>query len=163
MHTIDSERDAADYIARLNNLPRYFDGVIEQISIRADKGMYLVDWMVPKIVESAGNVLAGAPFDATETPSVIWQDFNDKLARLDLEPAIADGLREGARKALLASVKPAYERLIAAVEAQQGMAGPEDGVWPIPERRRLLRQSLACFYNDRPEPRGHPRSRPCQC
>ena len=141
VHTIDSERDAADYIARLNNLPRYFDGVIEQISIRADKGMYLVDWMVPKIVESAGNVLAGAPFDATETPSVIWQDFNDKLMRLNLEPAIADGLREAARKALLASVKPAYERLIAAVEAQQGMAGPEDGVWRF--------QSGDAFYANR--------------
>ena len=141
VHTIDSERDAADYIARLNNLPRYFDGVIEQISIRADKGMYLVDWMIPKIVESAGNVLAGAPFDATETPSVIWQDFNDKLMRLNLEPAIADGLREAARKALLASVKPAYERLIAAVEAQQGMAGPEDGVWRF--------QSGDAFYANR--------------
>ena len=145
VHTIDSERDAADYIARLNNLPRYFDGVIEQISIRAGKGMYLVDWMIPKIVESAGNVLAGAPFDATETPSVIWQDFNDKLMRLNLEPAIADGLREAARKALLESVKPAYERLIAAVEAQQGMAGSEDGVWRFPSGDAFYANRLRVF------------------
>ena len=87
VHTISSEQDADDYVARLHNLPQYFDGVIEQIQIRMDKGLYLVDWMIPQIAESAGNVLMGAPFDDTGTSSVIWADFNDKLAALRLEPA----------------------------------------------------------------------------
>ncbi len=145
VHTIDSEQDAKDYIARLNNLPQYFDGVIEQIQIRMDKGLYLVDWMIPQIMESAGNVLVGAPFDQSGSPSVIWADFNDKLAKLEVEPAIADQLREAARQAMVTAVKPAYERLIAAVQSQQAEAPQEDGVWRFPDGDAFYASRLRDF------------------
>jgi uncharacterized protein (DUF885 family) len=145
VHTIDSEQDAEDYIARLNNLPDYFDGVIEQIQIRMDKGLYLVDWMIPQIVASAGNVLVGAPFDQSGSPSVIWADFNDKLAALKVEPAIAEQLREAAREAMLTAVKPAYERLIAAVQSQQTVAPKEDGVWRFPDGDAFYANRLRDF------------------
>ena len=145
VHRIDSKQDAEDYIARLNNLPDYFDGVIEQIQIRIDKGLYLVDWMIPQIVESAGNVLVGAPFDQSGSPSVIWADFNDKLAVLKVEPAIAEQLREAARQAMLTAVKPAYERLIAAVHSQQTVAPQEDGVWRFPDGDAFYANRLRDF------------------
>ena len=109
VHAINSMQDAEAYIARLNNLPLYFDGVVEQIQIRADKGLFLVDWMIPKIIESASNVLLGAPFDAGDEPSVIWADFNDKLDQLALAPAEINQLREDARSALFNAVRPAYQ------------------------------------------------------
>ena len=145
VHTIDSEQDAEDYIARLNKLPDYFDGVIEQIQIRMDKGLYLVDWMIPQIAESAGNVLVGAPFDQSGSPSVIWADFNDKLSTLEVEPATAEQLREAARQAMLTAVKPAYERLIAAVESQQAVAPKEDGVWRFPDGDAFYANRLRDF------------------
>ena len=145
VHTIDSEQDAEDYIARLNNLPDYFDDVIEQIQIRTDKGLYLVDWMIPQIVESAGNVLVGAPFDQSGSPSVIWADFNDKLATLEVEPATAEQLGEAARQAMLTAVKPAYERLIAAVQSQQAVAPKEDGVWRFPDGDAFYASRLRDF------------------
>ena len=145
VHTIDSEQDAEDYIARLNNLPDYFDDVIEQIQIRTDKGLYLVDWMIPQIVESAGNVLVGAPFDQSGSPSVIWADFNDKLATLQVEPATAEQLGEAARQAMLTAVKPAYERLIAAVRSQQAVAPKEDGVWRFPDGDAFYASRLRDF------------------
>ena len=133
VHTIDSVQDASDYIARLNNLPQYFDSVIEQIQIRMEKGLYLVDWMIPKIAESAGNVLEGVPFDDTDTASVIWDDFTTKLDALAVEPAAKEDLLEAARSALLSSVKPAYERLIEVVQSQQEVAPADDGVWRFPD------------------------------
>ena len=145
VHTIDLEQDAEDYIARLNNLPDYFDGVIEQIQIRTDKGLYLVDWMIPQIAESAGNVLVGAPFDQSGSPSVIWADFNDKLATLEVEPATAEQLGEAARQAMLTAVKPAYERLIAAVQSQQAVAPKEDGVWRFPDGDAFYASRLRDF------------------
>ena len=145
VHTIGSEQDAEDYIARLNNLPDYFDGVIEQIQIRMDKGLYLVDWMIPQIAESAGNVLVGAPFDQSGSPSVIWADFNDKLSTLEVEPATAEQLREAARQAMLTAVQPAYERLIAAVESQQAVAPKEDGVWRFPDGDAFYANRLRDF------------------
>ena len=145
VHTIDSVQDASDYIARLNNLPQYFDGVIEQIQIRMEKGLYLVDWMIPKIAESAGNVLTGVPFDDTDTASVIWDDFTTKLDALAVEPAVKESLLEAARDALLSSVKPAYERLIEVVQSQQAVAPAEDGVWRFPEGDAFYANRLRAF------------------
>ena len=145
VHTIDSVQDASDYVARLNNLPQYFDGVIEQIQIRMEKGFYLVDWMIPKIAESAGNVLAGVPFDDTDTASVIWDDFTTKLGALAVEPAVKERLLEAAREALLSSVKPAYERLIEVVQSQQAAAPAEDGVWRFSDGDAFYANRLRAF------------------
>ena len=145
VHAINSMQDAEAYIARLNNLPLYFDGVVEQIQIRADKGLFLVNWMIPKIIESASNVLLGAPFDAGDEPSVIWADFTDKLDQLALAPAVARTLREDARSALLNAVRPAYQKLIAAVRSQQDRAMPEDGVWRFPDGEAFYANRLNVF------------------
>ncbi|MDG2460209.1 MAG: DUF885 domain-containing protein [Luminiphilus sp.] len=145
IHSITSKEDAIAYIARLNNLPEYFDGVIEQIHLRADKGLYLVDWMIPKMVESAGNVLSGAPFDDSREPSVIWADFNDKLDRLVLESAASERLREAARTALLTAVKPAYERLIGVIASQQDKVASADGVWRFPDGDAFYADRLQAF------------------
>lgn len=145
VHAINSVQDAEAYIARLNNLPLYFDGVVEQIQIRADKGLFLVDWMIPKIIESASNVLLGAPFDAGDEPSVIWADFNDKLDQLALAPAEINQLREDARSALFNAVQPAYQKLIAAVRSQQDHAMPEDGVWRFPDGEAFYANRLNVF------------------
>jgi uncharacterized protein (DUF885 family) len=145
VHAIHSMQDAEAYIARLNNLPLYFDGVVEQIQIRADKGLFLVDWMIPKMIESASNVLLGAPFDPVDEPSVIWADFNDKLDQLALAPAKMNQLREDARSALLSAVRPAYQKLIAAVSSQQDRAMPEDGVWRFPDGDGFYANRLNVF------------------
>ena len=145
VHAINSMQDAEAYIARLNNLPLYFDGVVEQIQIRADKGLFLVDWMIPKIIESASNVLLGAPFDAGDEPSVIWADFNDKLDQLALAPAEINQLREDARSAIFNAVRPAYQKLIAAVRSQQDRAMPEDGVWRFPDGEAFYANRLNVF------------------
>ena len=145
VHAINSVQDAEAYIARLNNLPLYIDGVVEQIQIRADKGLFLVDWMIPKIIESASNVLLGAPFDAGDEPSVIWADFNDKLDQLALAPAEINQLREDARSALFNAVQPAYQKLIAAVRSQQDHAMPEDGVWRFPDGEAFYANRLNVF------------------
>jgi len=145
VHTIASEADALDYVARLNNLPDYFAGVVEQLQIRADKGMFLVDWMIPKIVEAATNVITGEPFDNSGVMSVIWGDFNAKLDRLSLPPAAATRLRQDARVALLNGVAPAYRGLISAVQAQQGRALSVDGVWRFPRGEAFYQERLSVF------------------
>ncbi|MDA9941453.1 DUF885 domain-containing protein [Luminiphilus sp.] len=149
VHAINSVQDAEAYIARLNNLPLYFDGVVEQIQIRADKGLFLVDWMIPKIIESASNVLLGVPFDAGDEPSVIWADFNDKLDQLALAPAEMNRLREDARSALLNAVRPAYQKLIAAVRSQQDRAMSEDGVWRFSDGEAFYANRLNVFTTTR--------------
>ena len=145
VHTINSEADALAYVARLNNLPDYFEGVIEQIKIRAEKGMLLVDWMVPKIIEAASNVITGEPFDNSGVSSVIWRDFNAKLDQLPLANDVSMHLRQSAREALLNAVAPAYRNLISAIRAQEGQALSADGVWRFPNGEAFYRNRLSVF------------------
>ena len=145
VHTIASEQDAVAYVARLNNLPGYFEAVVEQLEIRAEKGMFLVDWMIPKIVEAASNVIVGEPFDDSGVPSVLWRDFNDKLDELSLPTDVLTRLRQSAREALVSAVAPAYGTLIAAIEAQKGRSESVDGVWRFPEGDAFYRERLSVF------------------
>jgi uncharacterized protein (DUF885 family) len=145
VHTINSEADALAYVARLNNLPDYFEGVIEQIQIRAEKGMFLVDWMVPKIIEAASNVTTGEPFDNSGVSSVIWHDFNAKLDQLPLASDVAMRLRQSARAALLNAVAPAYRSLILAIRVQAEQALSADGVWRFPDGEGFYRNRLSVF------------------
>ena len=145
VHTIASEEDALAYVARLNNLPSYFEGVIEQLQLRAEKGLFLVDWMIPKIIEAAGNVIVGAPFDDSGEPSVIWRDFNAKVDQLPLASDVSAGLRQRAREALLNAVAPAYRDLISAIQAQEGLALSADGVWRFPDGDAFYQNRLSVF------------------
>jgi uncharacterized protein (DUF885 family) len=145
VHTIASEEDALAYVARLNNLPEYFAGVIEQLEIRADKGMFLVDWMIPKIIEAANNVIVGEPFDESGEPSVIWADFNAKLEQLSLASDVSTQLKRSAREALLNAVAPAYRSLTTAIQMQQARARSADGVWRFPDGDAFYRERLSVF------------------
>jgi uncharacterized protein (DUF885 family) len=145
VHTIASEEDALAYVARLNNLPEYFAGVIEQLEIRADKGMFLVDWMIPKIIEAANNVIVGEPFDESGEPSVIWADFNAKLEQLSLASDVSTKLKRNAREALLNAVAPAYRSLTTAIQTQQARARSADGVWRFPDGDAFYRERLSVF------------------
>ena len=145
VHAIKSKTDAEDYIGRLNNLPQYFDGVVEQLRLRTQEGLFLVDWMVPKIIQSAANVLRGEPFEQSGEASVIWEDFNHKLDQLELPDQQRMTLRDAARDAMLTSVAPAYQSLIAELEAQRAQAVPSDGVWRFPDGEAFYRNLLADF------------------
>ena len=145
VHAMKSKTDAEDYIGRLNNLPQYFDGVVEQLRLRTQEGLFLVDWMVPKIIQSAANVLRGEPFEQSGEASVIWEDFNHKLDQLELPDQQRMTLRDAARDAMLTSVAPAYQSLIAELEAQRAQAVPSDGVWRFPDGEAFYRNLLADF------------------
>lgn len=128
VHTITTVADAEAYIARLNNIGLWFDQVIEQMSIRQSKGMLLTDWQYPQIIQSAKNVISGQPFNEREDSS-IWADFNAKISKLELTDKKRETLQLNAQEALLDVVKPAYLRLIDALQKQQPFASSGDGVW----------------------------------
>ena len=131
IHQVTDVADAEAYIGRIRNVSVFFDEVIEQLNIRTEAGLTLVDWMYPQILSSAKNVITGAPFDADEgaEDSAIWADFQEKVANLDIEPAQQAELLAAAKTALIEQLQPAYDRLIAAIEAQSEIAASDDGIW----------------------------------
>ena len=129
IHQIKDLADAEAYLGRLNNVALYFDDVIEQLNIRTEQGFMLVEWMYPQILEAAGNVITGAPFDDSDEDSAIWGDFQTKVAALELEDAEKQRLLNAAKTALIEVVQPAYARLIATLEVQSQGGDSDDGIW----------------------------------
>ncbi|MEH6519118.1 MAG: DUF885 domain-containing protein [Halioglobus sp.] len=129
IHQVTDVADAEAYIGRLNNVGTWFDQLIEQMRIRQQKNFLLADWQYPKIIETAQNVITGAPYDDSGKDSSLWEDFQGKVAALELEQSTSEQLLADARNALLTVVKPAYQRLIAEVQVQAALASDADGVW----------------------------------
>ena len=141
-HSISSEEDAKAYISRLNKLEELFAQVIEGLNRRADKGIIAPQFVYPYVISDSKNIITGAPFDDGEA-STLFADFTGKIENLDVDDATKRNLIQEAELALVNTVKPAYEKLIAAVEVIAAKADTKDGVWKFPKGEE--------FYNVRLE------------
>ena len=139
---VNELKDAQDYIARLNGVGIWFDQVIEQMEIRTRENFLLADWQYPPMIQSSKNVITGAPYDESGEDSALWADFKGKVAALDVDEATRETLLVEARTALTEVVKPAYERLIVALEEQAENAPDADGVWKFKDGDKFYAQRL---------------------
>ena len=69
-----------------------------------------------QMIDASRNVITGAPFDSSETPSTIWEDFQNKVESLEIPDAEKTTLLGEAKAALVTSVMPAYEKFIEELE-----------------------------------------------
>ncbi len=141
IHQITDVKDAKDYISRLNGLNSYFDQLIVGLKTRQDKGILPPKFVFPKVLDDSRNVIKGAPFDDSDTDSVLLADFKSKIAALD--ETIQQELLNDAVKALKTNVLPAYTKLIALLEAQHKAATTDDGVWKLPDGKNYFENRLA--------------------
>ena len=140
-HGIGSVDDAEDYIARLNGLPGLFDQLAENLELRAEKGIIAPKFVYPYVISDSKNIITGAPFDDSE-PSALWEDFTSKVEQLELEESQREELLAAAEKAMLESVKPAYQDLITAVEGIAEQATTKDGAWKFPDGEAFYNNAL---------------------
>lgn len=131
-HRVDSVEDAEAYIARLEGVRDYLGQHQTNAETQFDAGIYPPQWAYPQMIETSRNIISGAPFD-DGADSVLYADLKKKVAALDIaEDARADLVARG-EAALLESVKPAYESLIAMFETQAPQASNDDGAWKLPD------------------------------
>lgn len=128
IHRIDNKADARAYINRLYGIGTVIDQSVQTSRARAVQGIMPPKWVYPYVIGDARNVIAGAPFgDGPDAP--LFADFKEKIDKLQLSKIETDLLIADAARALTQSVKPAYERLIAEMTAQEKVAGIDDGIW----------------------------------
>jgi len=132
IHRIDSVADAEHYIARLQGLGPQIDALIAVADKRAKAGAAAPAWVYPHVIADARALLKGAPFEAG-TDSSLLADFKSKVGKLQISEAERARLVAAAEAALTNSVGPAYRRLVPAMQAQQKLARPGDGVGRLPE------------------------------
>lgn len=145
-HAVDTIDDARAYVARLRAIGTVIDQTIDNLRVREAKGIVPPRFVFPLVIESCRSIVSGAPFDDSGQPGVLLEDFQKKVDALaDVDIATKLALVAAAREALLDSVRPAYERLVAALEAQARVATEEDGAWKFPDGREYYDYALRTF------------------
>jgi len=132
-HRIDNLDDANNYITRLEKLEAHMGAIIENSEKAAKKGIMAPQFVYDHVIRDANNILSGAPFEDTEELNVLMKDFRDKVEKIDLTDTEKEDLYARALTALLTSVKPAYETVIATAEDHQSRTNTDDGAWKLPE------------------------------
>lgn len=132
-HRVDTVSDAHAYIKRLEGFKAYLGQHQKNAEAQYAEGISPPDWSFPKMIATAKNVISGAPFDDTDKSSAIFADVEKKINALDIDETEKTDLLTRAEAALLSSVKPAYDSLIAAFEKQATKATGDDGAWKLPD------------------------------
>ena len=152
IHRIDSKSDARAYVSRLYGIGPGMNDAIAQAKSRAAIGIMPPKWVYPYVISDARNVITGAPFGAavdggTDAPqdAPLFADFKGKVAKLAISQVEKDLLIADAAQALNASVKPAYEALIAEMSAQEKVAGTDDGIWRFKDGAGYYAERLANY------------------
>ena len=144
IHRIDNKSDARAYVNRLYGIGPAMAEAVGQAKARAAQGIMPPRWVYPYVINDARNVITGAPFgDGPDAP--LYADFKGKVAKLNISQIEKDLLIADAAQALNATVKPAYEALVAEMTAQEKVAGTDDGVWRFPDGAGYYAERLANY------------------
>ncbi len=144
-HRISDFSDAMAYVARVNALPDYFSQLIDSIERRSDAGIVPPKFVFAHVIRDSRNIMRGKPFDAEGDDNPLLADFKSKLEALSAEQLDTEKrqqLLEAMEAALLNSLKPAYEALIAHLQEQEKSATTDAGVWKWPEGAAFFEVAL---------------------
>lgn len=146
-HKVTSKADAEAYIARLVGVETYLGQHLSNAQASAERGIRPPLFVYDFVIEGAGNVIDGYPFEGVgpESPSPLYADFVGKVDALITNETItaeeADELKFQARGALLDHVYPIYFETIQWVFEDQANATIADGAWK--------HENGYDYYNDR--------------
>ncbi|MBQ4832858.1 DUF885 domain-containing protein [Pseudoalteromonas sp. MMG010] len=138
-HQISNVDDAKAYISRLNGVPKVFEQLVTDLTVRADKGIIAPKFVFPHVIDSSKNIIKGAPFEQGED-STLLSDFKRKVSALEITQEEKETLIAQATDALTSAVKPAYSTLINFLAQLEKRADDRDGAWKLPDG--------ADFYNN---------------
>ena len=142
-HPVASVADARAYLARLRGMGPLFDQLIEGVKIREEKKIIPPRFVLPLVIDSIKEVISGQPFDESARKSALWEDFEGKVGALkDVDAATKAQLLADGRAALTGTVKPAYEKLIGVIQAEEKLATDDDGVWKLAEGQEFYAFAL---------------------
>ena len=144
IHKIDNEQDARDYISRIRASANYLDQAIAEAQEREKLGNLPPKWVFPQVIEQSQNMIKGAPF-TTGADNDVFADFKEKVGKLSIPGEAKTALIAEAHDALIGSMGPAYQRVIAALQDQEKRAGRDDGIWRFANGAPMY-QTLLRYY-----------------
>ncbi len=128
--------DAEAWLRRVSAAPAYLGGLVERLDLQAQGGVFLPRSVYPILIGQARGIRDGIP--PVAEPGAAWHsaildDFRGKVAALPVTDASRDALVARAQQALVRDLRPAYDRVIATLEAHAARTPITGGVWQLPE------------------------------
>ena len=137
-HPLRNDRDVDFYLQRLGQFPAAFDGTIEVVAHRAERGLLPPRFALEKTIRDSRAFIDGP---AADNPLV-----TELVARADRTGVLSAERRQGLETELAAAVErhvfPAYQALIDYLETLLPAATSNDGVWRMPQGEAFYRWVL---------------------
>ncbi|MBA6329385.1 DUF885 domain-containing protein [Colwellia sp. MB02u-6] len=140
-HSIKDTKQAHDYIARVRNSKLLLEQLVDQLKIRADKGIIAPKFVFAHTIRDASNLLVGAPFD-NKTDSTLFADFNKKIAQLELSDEEKQSLTDELANALTSEFKAGYQQLVSYLTELEQQADDNYGAWKFPQGDKFYNNAL---------------------
>ena len=131
-HKIKDVEDAENYLKRLETIDQPLDEYTRQAKAKFEKGIAPPKFVYDFVIESSQNIISGDPLDDSEKLNLLLNDFKKKLDKIDIDEESRAALSERAINAVINTVAPAYERIIAEMSRQKDSASTDDGAWKLP-------------------------------
>jgi len=140
-HSIKEVKQAHDYIARVKNSKLLLEQLIQQLKIRADKGIIAPKFVFAHVIRDSKNLTVGVPFDEG-TDSTLYADFNKKIATLDISDVQKQALMAELTSALTHEFKAGYQQLVSYLTELEKKADNTDGAWKLPQGDKFYNNAL---------------------
>ncbi|WP_099098873.1 DUF885 domain-containing protein [Tenacibaculum agarivorans] len=142
MHQIKNQKDAEDYIRRLEGIKPMFTQLVANLKKRQEAGIMIPKFVFAKVLDDSKNLIKGQPFDTSTTKSTLLNDFETKVNKLDIKEEDKKSLIAQAVKALKEDVLAGYTNLIETLEEQEKVASTDDGAWKFPNGAEFYNNAL---------------------
>ena len=123
-HSIESFKDAKDYISRIKAFKPVIDELITNLKHREKKDMLPPKFVFPKVTDQIKNLLKGYPFEKG-TDNLIYSDFKKKIKTLNNKETLLIELEQ----ALFTSYQPAYQGFLKYWQELEKKANDKAGIW----------------------------------
>ncbi len=141
-HTIETEKDAEDYVKRIAGMQQVFEELALQLRDRSDFGVATPAFAYADMIEDVGNMTSGAPVtdDGRENPLIT--NFRSKLDALKLGEEAYAQLDGAAVAALRGPFRDGADILMAELLYQQTQMQESLGVWSLPDGDAYYRNRI---------------------
>lgn len=142
MHRVQSLDDAKAYVTRINGFNKQLTDLVTNLEARRQKGILAPKFVYPMAIDDSKNIITGRPFDKSKADSPLLADFKEKLKTLKIRNSEKADLLKSLETALLSSVKPGYEALIAKLTELEPLAPVEGAATALPRGKSYYANRL---------------------
>ncbi len=146
-HRLRKPRDAEYYLERLHAVGPQFEGLIEGLRVREEKGILPPRFVVEKVLKEMNDFVATPPAE-----NILATSFQRRAAKIEgLSEAQRADFQRRVEEAIAGEVYPAYRQLAGYFSGILPKTTTDDGVWKLPDGAEyyahLLRQNTTTRLN----------------